>query len=61
MTMTMNKEQFFNLCVKAGFEEPEIGGLSGSSDDDESIYVGEYPCGESLLKLAELLGVEITD
>lgn len=58
--MIMNKEQFFGLCIQAGFEEPEMGGLSGSSDDDESVYVGEYPCGESLLKLAALLNIEIT-
>jgi hypothetical protein len=56
----MNKDDFFELCREAGFE-PTSSGLSGNSEDDRQAYVEEYPCGESLLELAKLLGIEIKD
>ena len=56
----MTHEEFFVLCHKAGFVYDSCG-LSGRSDFDEMAYCGEYPCGEDLLKLAELLGVKIED
>ena len=57
----MNKDDFFELCREAGFDYPACSGLSGNSADDRQAYVEEYPCGESLLELAKLLGIEIKE
>lgn len=57
----MKKAEFFALVIESGFDENEKTGLSGQSEDDERAYVGEYPCGESLLKLAALLKIDISE
>ena len=57
----MTKDDFFELCREAGFDYPNCSGLSGNSADDIQAYVEEYPCGESLLELAKLLGIEIKE
>jgi len=57
----MTKDDFFELCREAGFDYPTSSGLSGNSEDDIQAYVEEYPCGESLLELAKLLGIEIKE
>lgn len=58
----MTKAEFFALCYEAKFDRSEdCVGLTGISKDDERVYVCEYPCGDSLLKLANLLGITIDD
>ena len=51
----MTDKELAELAYKAGFDgDQEYNGLSGNSELDELIYVGEYPCGEILKKFIEL-------
>lgn len=51
----LSKDEIIALALRAGFEKHEIYHLSGNSEDDELLSVGEYPVGESVLMLAELI------
>lgn len=51
----MDKETIQKLAIEAGFEPYETYHLSGNSEDDRLVSVGEYPCGESVIKFAELV------
>lgn len=48
-------------AIEAGFEPYASTNLSGQSERDESISVGEYPAGEAVAELLEKLGIEIVD
>ena len=52
---TLSKDEIIALALRAGFEKHESYHLSGNSEDDELLSVGEYPVGESVLMLAELI------
>ena len=57
----ITKDQLIELAMQAGFGEYESSNCSGTSEFDQQICVGEYPCGESVVALAKLLGVEVEE
>jgi hypothetical protein len=61
MANQITKQQLIDLAIQAGFGEYESSNCSGESAFDEQICVGEYPCAENVLRLAEMLGVEVTE
>ena len=52
--MKPTQEQILQWAREAGFEDYEWTSLSGHSDLDETLQVGEYPIGESVFLLATL-------
>jgi hypothetical protein len=50
----MTNEEIIRMAREAGFEEYDCG-LSGNSELDEMLYVGEYPIGEAVFKLVVLV------
>ena len=52
--MKPTQEQVIAWAREAGFEDYESTSLSGNSDLDETLQVGEYPIGESVFLLAAL-------
>lgn len=53
----MTQDEIIALAREAGFEEYDCG-LSGNSELDEMLYVGEYPIGEAVFKFAALVAKE---
>lgn len=47
--------QIFQMAVEAGFEPYEDYSLSGDSEEDELLQVGEYPVGESVIAFANMV------
>lgn len=56
--MAVSKERIAELAIEAGFHAQRLSDLYGESPDDEIAYVAEYPCGERLIRFAELLLAE---
>lgn len=50
----MGIDEIIRMAREAGFEEYDCG-LSGNSELDEMLYVGEYPIGEAVFKFAALV------
>ena len=48
-------ERIKELALKAGFEPYDSTSLSGNSELDQTLQVGEYPVGESVHEFAELI------
>lgn len=55
----MNKNRVIELAIEAGFEPYESTSLSGRSELDQTLQVGEYPVGESVFKLVRLVEKEL--
>ncbi len=55
------KDQILKAAIAANFGPYDKCGMSGASDFDEQICVGEYPCGLSILGIIEQLGFKIID
>lgn len=55
------KDQLLNAAMAANFGAYDTCGMSGASDFDEQICVGEYPCGLSILAIVEQLGFKVVD
>ena len=55
----MNKNRVIELAIEAGFEPYETTSLSGKSELDQTLQVGEYPIGESVFKLVRLVEKEL--
>ena len=55
----MNKNRVIELAIEAGFEPYESTSLSGKSELDQTLQVGEYPIGESVFKLVRLVEREL--
>ena len=55
----MNKNRVIELAIEAGFEPYESTSLSGKSELDQTLQVGEYPIGESVFKLVRLVEKEL--
>lgn len=51
----MTNDEIIELAKQAGFDDHEPGCLSGVSNLDQSLYVGEYPIGEIVIEFAELI------
>lgn len=51
----MTQDEIIKLALEAGFEEYEWSSLSGDSELDETLQVGEYPVGEAVFKFAALV------
>lgn len=56
----MNRKRIVELAIEAGFNSGSDGGLGfpGMSEDDILLRIGEYPTGEAVFKLCELLLAE---
>ena len=61
MMLTVTKDQLVALAIQAGFGRYDSTNCAGSSEFDDELCVGEYPCADSVLKLVQLLGVEVTE
>jgi len=55
----LNKNRVIELAIEAGFEPYESTSLSGKSELDQTLQVGEYPIGESVFKLVRLVEREL--
>jgi hypothetical protein len=58
----MHTDMIVKLARAAGFDGPnaEAGyGLSGKSGVDELLYCNDYPCGESVIKFANLVAEHV--
>lgn len=51
----MTRDDIIRMAREAGFEEYEESSLSGDSELDQTLQVGEYPVGEAVFKLAALV------
>jgi hypothetical protein len=51
----MTRDDIIRMAREAGFEEYEWSSLSGESELDETLQVGEYPVGEAVFKFAALV------
>lgn len=51
----MTRDDIIKLALEAGFEEYEWSSLSGNSELDQTLQVGEYPVGEAVFKFATLI------
>lgn len=51
----MTKDDIIRMAKEAGFEEYHWTSLSGDSELDRTLQVGEYPVGESVFKFAALV------
>jgi len=51
----MNKDDIIRMAQKAGFDKWDSTCLSGKSDLDEKLAVGEYATGEAVFKFATLV------
>lgn len=51
----MTRDDIIKLALEAGFEEYEWSSLSGDSELDQTLQVGEYPVGEAVFKFAALV------
>ena len=60
--MTINEKQLIDFAIQAGFTNEDYGlnTWESASEFNGKIGVEEYACGEKLLKLLELLGIEVT-
>ena len=60
--MKVTKQQLIDAAKQAGFTDKEYGLMNthGSAFNEE-IGIEEYGCGDNLLKLLSLLGVEVTE
>ena len=58
-TSSLNKNRVIELAIEAGFEPYESTSLSGKSELDQTLQVGEYPIGESVFKLVRLVEREL--
>lgn len=52
--MKPTQEQIHTWAIQAGFEEYESTSLSGNSELDRTLQVGEYPVGECVFALVSL-------
>ena len=51
----MTRDDIIKLALEAGFEEYEWSSLSGDSELDQTLQVGEYPVGEAVFNFAALV------
>ena len=51
----MTPDDIIRMAIEAGFEEYNLTSLSGDSELDRTLQVGEYPVGESVFKLVNLV------
>jgi len=51
----MTKDDIIRMALEAGFEKYHLTSLSGESELDRTLQVGEYPVGEYVSKFAELV------
>lgn len=51
----MTKDDIIRMALEAGFEEYQWTSLSGDSELDRTLQVGEYPVGKSVFKLVNLV------
>ena len=51
----MTRDDIIAMALQAGFEEYESSSLSGNSELDQTLQVGEYPVGETVFKFAILV------
>ena len=51
----LNKDDIIRMALEAGFEEYHWTSLSGESELDRTLQIGEYPVGESVFKFAALV------
>ena len=51
----MTRDDIIRMAREAGFEEYEWSSLSGDSELDQTLQVGEYPVGEAVFKFAALV------
>jgi hypothetical protein len=51
----LNEDDIIRMAREAGFEEYHWTSLSGESELDRTLQVGEYPVGESVFKFANLV------
>lgn len=61
MANQITKQQLIYLAIQAGFGEYKSSNCSGESAFDSQICVGEYPCAENVLRLVEMLGIEVVE
>ena len=55
-------KEIVEAAIEAGFSQDEDqAGLSGNGERDRAIYVDEYPVGDKIAELLEMLGIEIVD
>ena len=52
--MKPTQDQILTWAIQAGFEEYESTSLSGNSELDRTLQVGEYPVGECVFALVTL-------
>lgn len=57
----MTRDDIIKLALEAGFEEYEWASLSGDSELDQTLQVGEYPVGEAVFKFAALVAAAERD
>lgn len=55
----MTRDEIIRMALEAGFEEYHWTSLSGKSELDRTLQVGEYPVGESVFKFAALVAAAI--
>lgn len=48
-------EELIALALTNGFTTEDSGGLSGFSELDREVYVGEYACGHAVIRFARAL------
>ena len=51
----MTKDDIIRMALDTGFEDYHWTSLSGESELDRTLQVGEYPVGESVFKFAALV------
>ena len=51
----MTRDDIIRMAREAGFEEYEWSSLSGDSELDQTLQVGEYPVGEAVFNFAALV------
>lgn len=61
MTTTVAKQQIIVAALQCGFTDADYGHVYSESVFDNEIGIEEYACGERILKLLALLGVEVTE
>ena len=59
--MNITKAQVLKAALVSNLGAFDVCGMSGASDFDEQICVGEYPCGLSILAIVEQLGFKVID
>lgn len=55
------KARIIKAALRSQFSGYEDCNMSGASDFDEHICMGEYPCGLSILSVIQSLGFEVID